>query len=176
MKMKKLTIGAVLLLTATTVQAGWLGFAQQTSEAKQLTFAAYPGYAPDLTLSDGTKAPLGAGVALLYPVLTEYTFVGARVDWLGREFWAPSFNATVKKDVQLFEHNFTVFGMGGGIIPLGGNVENRELGAIVGTGIYTTIWRPSEKLSLQVFYAYEHWFSPLNTGVHRPGVALTYKW
>lgn len=179
--MKKLmTIIGVAALLATNLNAAWyddiLGFAQATSEAKQLTFAAYPGYAPDLTLSDGTKAPWGAGVALLYPVLSDYTFVGARLDWLGNEFWAPSLNATVKADVQLFGHNFTPFAFGGTIVPLGGAADdNRTFGAIVGTGIYTTIWQPTANTSLQIFYAFEHWFEPLNTDVHRPGIAFTIK-
>jgi hypothetical protein len=182
--MKKILtlIGVAALLATANAQTnsswydGIIGFAQGTSDSKQLTVAAYPGYAPNLTLSDGTKAPWGAGIALLYPVLSQYAFVGARVDWLANQFWAPSLNVTLKADVQLFNHTFTPFVLGGTIVPLGGAGDaNREFGAIVGTGIYTTIWRPTEATSLQVFYAFEHWYNPLNCDVHRPGVAFTVK-
>ena len=182
--MKKLmTIIGVVALMLTTVNAqdtnkswwdGIIGFSQSVSDAKQLTIAAYPGYAPNLTV-DGKKAPWGGGLALLYPVATQYTYVGARVDWLANEFWAPSADVTIKADVQLFNHNFTPFALGGMVYPLSGaGKDNHEVGAIAGAGIYTTIWKPSENTSLQVFYAYERWFN-LDTDVHRPGLSLTVK-
>lgn len=181
--MKKLLLIGVALIAVATVQAqtnqSWwsrlISFEQQAIEAKQLTIAAYPGYAPDLKV-DGNEKPWGAGLAALYPVASSHTLVGARIDWLADSFWAPSANVTLQADVQLLGHNFTPFAIGGAIFPLGGaGDDNGEVGAIFGGGVYTTVWKPSDKASLQVFAAYERWTN-LDVSVYRPGVAFTLTW
>src|SRR3990172_11164771 len=85
----------------------WFQFVGAVSEARQITFVAYPGYAPDLTI-DGESKPWGAGVAFLYPLMqvgdVVGTYVGARLDYLGDEFWAPSVTLGVQAKVLLFGH------------------------------------------------------------------------
>lgn len=149
----------------------WISFTQHAAESRQVTVAAYPGFSPDL--KELGQSQWGAGLALLYPVLTDHTLVGARLDWLADEFWAPSVALTLQADVQLFGHNFTPFAIGGAVMPLGGaGDQNHEVGAIVGAGIYTTVWQPTPDASVQVFFAYEHWTN-LDANVYRPGIALT---
>lgn len=155
-------------------ESSWIGFVQGVVTNKTLTVTAYPSYAPDLTIN-GEKKSWGFGVAALYP-LGDYAFTGARLDYLGDQYWSPSVTVGCKADVQLFGHNFTPFALGGAIIPLGGaGSDNHSVGAIVGGGIYTTVWQSADKkTSVQAYYAAEHWtiFSGV---VHHPGVALTFK-
>lgn len=172
-------IGAALITLAAAVKAdgqqtSWITFAQNVSSNKSLTLTTYPSYAPQLTIKGTTKS-WGFGVAALYP-LSDYAFTGARLDYLGDQFWSPSVTVGCKADVQLFGHNFTPFALGGAILPLGGAGEdNHNLGAVIGTGIYTTVWQSADKkTSVQAYYAIEKW--TIFTGViHHPGVAVTFK-
>jgi hypothetical protein len=181
--MKKIrTISLVLLgLLATSsfaITNQWVGFVQTIETNRQLTVALYPGYAPDLDVG-GKESVWGGGMAVLYPVGSQYTLVGARLDWLAETFYMPSVNLTLKADVQLFGHNFTPFVMGGAIMPLAGaGNDNTEVGSTIGAGIYTTVWNGkvgAKDASLQVFGSAERW-SNLAVTVYRPGVAFTLKW
>ena len=176
--MKKLIgiIGAVLVAAVINLNAAVVGLDVPTNAIHQLTVAVYPGFSPNLTLADGSESPWGAGVALLYPIspLSPYVLVGGRFDWLADEFWAPSVDLTIQVPVKVFGVSVTPFALGGAIYPIGGSQDNHEVGAIVGAGAYATVWRPSEATSLQLFYAYEHWFN-LECDVHRPGLAFTVK-
>lgn len=174
-----LSIIGVAALLATTTQAAWYSdlvkLNQDINNAKELTVAVYPGYAPDLTIA-GVKKPWGAGVALLYPVAAN-VFIGGRIDYLGDSFWAPSAEVGLKLDVILFnKFAVTPFTVGGVIVPLAGaGSQNGDVGAIVGAGIKAHLWTfAGGKGSLDCFYVAEHWtiFSGV---IHRPGLALTYK-
>jgi hypothetical protein len=184
MKLKLTTLLATLLAcvgysqTNTPADSRWFQLASGASEAGQITVAAYPGYAPGLTL-DGEKAEWGAGMALLYP-LGDYVLVGGRLDWMADEFWMPSATVGLKLDVKLFNKLVvTPFTIGGVIVPLGGaGEENKEVGAIVGGGIYSTVWNwngadGKSKGGLQVFYAAEMWTLWPDVLIHRPGIAVT---
>mgnify|MGYP000618765843 CR=1 FL=1 len=173
--------------TATNAAAPWyhdlVGFEQHGSTNKQLTLAVFPNYAPGLTV-DGARSEWGAGAALLYPVpvsgVGDYAFVGGRIDYLAGAFWAPSVNLTLKADIQIAKVNFTPFVLGGAIFPLddisSDSVENnRDVGAIVGAGVYTTFWKGKVlgfDSSLQAFFKYERWFN-LDANIYSPGVAFT---
>lgn len=179
MKKLILTIGSALLLAATTVQAAWytnlVSLNEGVNEAKQLTIAVYPGYAPDLTIS-GVSKPWGVGLAALYPI-GSYSFIGARIDYLGDSFWAPSATVGLQASVTLFGRlHVTPFTIGGVIVPIAGaGSQNGEVGAIVGAGFHANVWSGTifgKEAGLNIFYAAEHW--TIYSGViHRPGVALT---
>lgn len=158
----------------------WIKFNTGVSNARQLTLAAYPGWAPGLTVN-GEKKEWGAGMALLYPISAN-AFVGGRVDWLADRFWAPSATIGLQTDVLLFNKlTVTPFTIGGGIVPVGGSGEgNGELGAIVGAGIYSTVWHwrdsaGKDKGGLSLFYAAEYWTVFDGVLIHRPGAAFTFK-
>lgn len=180
--MKKTII--LLSVIAATLRAedspwwrSWIGFAQQVSDGHSLTVALYPGWSPNLEV-EGRHEPWGFGAAALYRVNT-HAFVGMRLDWLADSFWSPSAAVNLEADVQLFPGslnlNLTPFALSGVAVPIAGvGDKNGAPSAIVGGGIYATIWRPTENASLQVFYAYERWVG-LNADVHRPGAAFTFR-
>jgi hypothetical protein len=176
--MRKLTaiIGvAALLATVSNINAGWLEFVQKAGNSKQLTATVYPSYVPGLKLEDGRKAEWGVGAALMYPLGTDHVLGGVRVDYLADQLWMPSVTITPNADVQLFGHNFTAFATAGAIVPLGKSDEEGDVGATVGAGIFTTVWKPSEAVSLQLWAAYERWMPVLDVNVYHAGVALTVK-
>lgn len=160
-----------------------IGFAQHTSDAKSLTLAVYPSYAPGI-VTDGKKDQFGFGAALLYPVMADtlggHGFVGGRIDFLGSQFWAPSATLGAQADVQLFGHNIRVHALGGTIFPLSGaGDKNGAVGGILGTGFSTTLaafkkdeTHPDGRYKLSVFGATEKWtiFPGL---IYHGGVALT---
>lgn len=138
--MKKLTtiIGLVAMCASVHAQdkTPWykniITFQQGVQEGKGLAVAIYPSYAPDVTV-DGKRAPFGFGVAALYPVLSDHTFVGGRIDYLAGSFWAPSATVGAKGDFQLFGKNCTAYAIGGTVVPLAGaGQKNGDFGAIYG--------------------------------------------
>lgn len=155
-------------------ESSWLSFAQGVSSNKSLTLTAYPSYAPDLKIAGENKS-WGFGVAALYP-LGDYAFTGARLDYLGDQFWSPSVTVGCKADVQLFGRNFTPFVIGGAIIPLGGaGDDNHAVGAIVGSGVTTSLWAAANgKSSVNLYFAVEKW-SIFQGVIYHPGVAATFK-
>lgn len=157
-----------------TTKAALIGFAQRANEAKTVTVALYPAYSPDLVV-DGEKKQWGAGIAALYPV-NQYSFAGLRLDYAGGQFWMPSCTVGLKADVQILGHTVTPFTIGGAIFPISGAGErDGQVGAIVGTGFTSNIWRSKDaKTSANLFYACEKW--TLFDGVtHRVGAAVTFK-
>jgi hypothetical protein len=128
-----------------------VSFAQLTASNRNLTIAAYPMYAPSIMV-DGHKDNFGVGLALLTPVsavpafqdntLAKHSFVGLRFDYLAHQAFASTVGVGMKGDVQLWGHNFTGFAHTGANIPFGGfGVKNGEIGAMVGGGGYTSIWK-----------------------------------
>lgn len=159
-----------------------ISLAQGVNDAKQLSFALYPGYAPDLTIN-GVHKPWGFGAAALYPVYNAGAFsgfTGLRIDYLGDEFFAPSADIGIKADIQLhlFGRDFVVTPMayGGMIFPLqGAGDKNMDLGAIVGGGVYSTLWQSADKrMAFTVFAAAEKW-TLFDGVIYRPGAAFTFK-
>lgn len=184
-----LTIFAALLFSfLTTIRAGtadieqraqsWVSLAQDISDAKQLTGVIYPGYAPNLKVN-GVSKPWGLGVAILYP-LGDYAFTGARLDFLGNNWFAPSVNVGLQAHLKVFGFDVTPFTMGGAIMPLtGAGDKNTTVGAILGAGVTATVWqskdsngKPDGKAALNIFGAVERW-TLYDGQIYRPGVALT---
>jgi hypothetical protein len=189
MKLKLTTLLAVLLActgysqTNTPADSSWFQLARGASDAGQITVAVYPGYAPGLLVDTGEfelkKKEWGMGMALLYPV-GDFVLVGGRLDYMADEFWMPSVTLGLKADIKLFNKLIvTPFTIGGAIMPLSGAGEaNHDVGAIVGGGIYSTVWnwhdsKGVSKGGLQVFYAAEYWSLWDGVIIHRPGVAFT---
>jgi len=173
---KALFCAALLFATPAVAQTSpWLKF-EPPADAKSLLFAAYPGYAPTLTV-DGKKAPWGFGAALMYPVLTLGNvtgYTGGRVDYLARDWFSPSVDVGLKAAVRLFD-KVTVhpFAEGGAIVPLAGaGDQNGSVGSILGGGAAVGLFR-YKTATLSAFYAYEHWWlRNQDVGVHRPGLVL----
>lgn len=155
-------------------KAALIGFAQGVGQAKSVTVAVYPGYAPSLVVN-GEKKQWCAGIAALYPV-SEYSFAGIRLDYAGGQFWMPSCTVGVKADVQVLGHNVTPFVIGGAIFPISGSGDrDGQVGAIAGTGFTANIWQSEDtKKSLNLFYAAEKW-TLFDGVIHRPGVAFSIK-
>lgn len=184
---KLLTIIGVAALTLATVnlsaqtnEAPWwkniVGFSQSVSDSKEITLTVYPSYAPNLTLDNGRKAPWGFGAAAMYPLGTDHLLVGGRIDYLADRLWAPSLTITPNVDVQLFGKNFTVFGIGGTVMPIAGaQSDNKDVGGVFGAGIYTTVWKPTEKTGLSLWGAYERWTPVLDTTILHFSAAFTIK-
>lgn len=151
-----------------------IGFAQKADEAKAVTVTVYPSYAPNLTLDNGRKEPWGFGAAAMYPLLTEHLLVGGRIDYLADRLWAPSLTLTPNADVQLFGQNFTVFGVGGTVMPLAGaESDNKDVGGVFGAGIYTTVWKPTDNTGLSLWAAYERWTPVLDATILHFSAAFT---
>lgn len=169
------------------VKSNVISFVQGVEAAKSLTVAVYPTYATGLTGS----AKWGAGIAAMYPlngigalsnnVVAQHTFTGLRFDLMGGNYYASTVALGAKADFQLWGHNFETFVESGANIPLSGAGNNNlAVGAMVGTGIQTTVLsfgtadangiKPG---SLTVFAVAEKW--TLYSGyVLHPGVALTW--
>jgi hypothetical protein len=168
------TVDASIALTPSPAQAQAISFIQGADQAGGLSFAAYPGFAPDLQVN-GVSKSWGFGVAALYP-LSKYAFTGVRIDYMGDAFFAPSVDVGFKADIQLFGHTVTPFAIGGAIAPLqGAGDKTKEVGAIVGSGFTSVIWKSADgKKMVNLFYAVEHW-TLFNGVVHRPGAAFSVK-
>jgi len=152
-----------------------ISFTQGVEAEKSLTLAVYPSYAPGLKLDTGQKAEWGFGAAAMYPIATSHMLVGGRVDYLADIFWAPSVTVTPNLDFQFLGKNATLFGIGGATIPLQGTTEDGQVGAVIGAGIYATIWQPSENVSVQVIGAYERWTPVLDQNIYHIAIAATIK-
>lgn len=148
---------------------------ENVEASHQISVLAYPGYAPDLKVN-GTSKPWGMGVALLYPV-GDYAFTGARLDFMGNNWFAPSVNVGLKADIQLFGYKVTPFTMAGAVMPLSGaGSQNTVVGAIVGGGFNALVWQSKDgRASLNIFAAVEKW-TQYDGQIYRPGAAFTVKW
>jgi hypothetical protein len=172
--MKKILLASIVALAVTANATDWIGFAQNVGNSKQLTAAIYPSYSPGLVLDNGKKSEWGAGLALMYPLGTDHVMAGVRMDWIADAFWTPSVTISPNAQFQVLGQNFTAFAIAGAIIPLdGAGSENGEVGATIGAGVYTTIWKPSEATSLQLFAAWERWTPVLNVNTYHLGAAFT---
>ena len=147
-----------------------IGFAQGVESGKQVSVAVYPTWTPGLTLADGTKAEFGGGVAVGYPVGTSHVLTLGRLEYRGRQMFAPSVTLTPNADFQLFNHNFTLFGEIGGVVPTGGTAVNGQVGAVVGAGVITTIWQPSATTCVSAIAAYERWVPVMNLNSYIVGL------
>lgn len=157
-----------------SVKAELINLAQGVNEARSISVAAYPGFAPDIKVN-GVSSKWGAGVAALYPI-NAYSFAGVRLDYLGDQFWMPSCTVGLKADLTILgKYNVTPFTIGGAIFPLSGSTQDGQVGAIVGGGFTSCLWKSEDgKRAFNVFYAVEKW--TLFQGViHRPGVAFSMK-
>ena len=176
--MKKYIV-AIGLALASVINASafdWLTFVQDAGNSKQLTATIYPSYAPGLKLADGTKKEWGMGMALAYPVGTDHVLAGVRADWIQGQLFVPSLTITPNAQFQIKGHSFTVFGIGGMIVPLAGvGEENGEVGATVGAGVHTTVWQPTVNSSVQVWAGYERWTPVLDVNIYHLSVAYTIK-
>lgn len=197
-------IGVAALLATVTVQAqlttskpmapqratasdkNWssdiLTFAQSVSDAKEITVALYPTYAPDIVVN-GHKSQWGAGIAALYPVLPDslgnHAYTGLRLDWVAEGFFAPSAEVGLKADVQILGHNFTPFIEGGLVYPLSARStapsQTDSIGAIAGAGVTANIWSSaSGKAQANVFVVVEKWTN-FPGQIYHLGAAFTFK-
>ena len=93
------------------------------------------------------------GVALLTPsqditpsgiasnAIVQHTFVGLRFDYLAHQAFASTMAVGIKGDMQLWRHNFEGFFHSGANIPFSGfGIHNGDIGAMVGGGVYTSIF------------------------------------
>lgn len=190
MKNKIIIVAAVALFTVTAtaqnitpeVRTNAITFVQGVSAEKNVTVALYPSYAPDLINKDGKNDQWGAGIALTYHpqgAVGQYTFAGIRLDYLGREFYAPSIAGGLKADVQVFGFNLTPIAYTGAVFPLSGaGRENGSVGTIVGGGVKADLWNgkiAGLDAKLSVFAAAEKW-SQFDGMVYHVGPAFTLKW
>jgi len=137
--------------TNSELKSAVISFEQLTASNRNLTIAAYPMYAPDIVVN-GKKDTFGMGIALLTPIaalpelqdntLAKHSFVGLRFDYLAHQAFASTVGVGVRGDMQLWGHNFTGFATGGANLPFAGfGVKNGDIGAMVGGGAYTDLWR-----------------------------------
>lgn len=154
-----------------SVLPSWLnGFLN--SDATSLTLALSPSYAPDLKVN-GVSKPWGAGLAVLYPV-TDFGFVGARLDYLGGSLWTPSATVGLQYSKKVAGHQVTAFTVGGGILAAAGaGKQNGQVGAIYGGGIHANVMTfAGGRGSVDLFTEVEKWtiFEGL---IYRFGAAAT---
>jgi hypothetical protein len=162
---------------AQDTKARLISLAEGVNDAKAFSLAVYPGFAPDIKVN-GVKSQWGAGMAVLYPTtsLVPYSFAGARLDYLGDQFWQPSVTLGFKADVLILgKYNVSPFTLGGAIFPLSGSSQDGQVGAIVGGGFTSCLWKSDDgKRAFNVFYAVEKW-TLFDGVIHRPGVAFSMK-
>ena len=157
----KLFVAATLVLAAIQINAAdWIRFAKAADQARSLSLVIAPAYASDITV-DGKPANWGVGVAALYPVLDVGVvrgYTGARFDWLGNQFWAPSVNVGMTTTERLFNKiDVTAFTIGGAVYSLTSDSNQADaLGALYGAGGYITPLKWSNG-SVQIGYAWEKW-------------------
>jgi len=177
--MKKLMLSIIGLAVAVSIHAQdstvlkerLISFEQGVVTNHEIIVAVYPGFNPQLEVN-GIKKNWGFGACGLYP-LTDHTFTGIRVDYMGGQFWMPSATVGLRADFQIYGHNFSSFTTGGAIFPLSGaGQENGSIGAIVGAGVSTKVWQNAKgNMSIDAFVAVEKW-TIFNGETIRPGVAL----
>lgn len=136
--------------------------------ARAASIAVYPSYDPYIKVG-GVNKPFGFGMALLYPV-SQYAFVGGRIDFLGNSFWAPSAVVGAKYTLDNLPLKPTVFTVGGIIMPLGGaGSQNSVAGAVTGLGVTATLIHRGN-FTLNAFVEGEKWTNFDGTIIH-PGIA-----
>ena len=166
--------GGLAAVTNGNAKTQLIALGQGVNDAKAFSVAIYPGFAPDIK-SSGVSSKWGAGIAALYPI-NPYSFAGLRLDYMGDQFWMPSCTVGLKADLTILgKFNVTPFTIGGAIFPLSGSSQDGSVGAIVGAGFTSCLWKSDDgKRAFNVFYAVEKW--TLFQGViHRPGVAFSMK-
>lgn len=173
----KLTVILSLLacsLFAQVDRPALISFAQGVNDSKQIVVGVSPSYAPDLKIN-GTHKAFGGSVFGLYP-LNDYLFTGLRFDYLGDSFFSGTADVGVKGDVQILGHNFTPFAITGASSPFqGAGNDTLEVGAIIGTGVYTTLWQ-NEAKTISIDAAFETEKNTLFDGlIYHPVVALNWK-
>jgi hypothetical protein len=142
--------------------------------SRQASIAFYPSYDPYIKVG-GVAKPWGFGAALLYPV-SDYAFAGARLDFLGNTFWAPSAVVGAKYTLKNMMFTPTVFTVGGLIMPLGGaGAQNRDVNAVTGIGATAVLWKDKAgNFSVNAFIEGEKWTSFDGAIIH-PGIAAAFK-
>lgn len=179
--MKRLltTIGlAAFLLLALPTHAQSLSnivaFLDASSQAKELTLAIAPAYAPDLVVN-GKKAPWGLTAAAMYPVFSAGIVTGeagGRMDWIADDLFTPELNIQLQTTMRLFNLvDATPFVVSGAIFPFGQAGSDDAVGAIVGGGIGIKLYT-YKNLTVSAGYDVERWtcFPGL---IHHVGGALT---
>ena len=188
MKKTLTLIGAILAMAVinlnaqTTIEDDALVTFKQIADAKNLTLAISPSYAPDLENQAGESDPWGFGVSLTYrPVqdgILSHLFAGTQIDYIGSEFLAVSVTGGLKADFQVMSQNFTTFAYGGAVKPLNGS-DVTDWGTMGGVGLKTTIKtftiRETMTGAIDVGGAVEKW-TKFDGEVYRVGVALTIRW
>jgi hypothetical protein len=160
-------------IIAPDLKSSAITFVQGASDAKVISFAVYPSYAPGIV-----KDKWGIGVAALYPIapvtLDNHAFTGLRLDYIGGKFFAATASVGAKADVQLFGHTFTPFVVTGAIIPIqGAGNANAEVGFIAGGGVTTTIWKSADgKKAVSLFGEVEH-VTLFDGQIYHGGAAFT---
>lgn len=106
------------------------------ASATNWTVAIAPSYAKGLKDIDPDLSEWGATVAILYP-LGQFVYAGARLDYIGGEFYLPSVGVELKADIRLFNKiDVTPFAVTGVSYSVSGSSDTEgEIGAIYGAGI-----------------------------------------
>jgi hypothetical protein len=151
----------------TEIKHDFITFYQNVVSNRSVSIAAYPSYAPDIVVN-GKKDSFGLGLAALVPaaalpvlennVVAQHAFVGLRFDYLAHEAFASTVGVGLRGDFQLWSHDFQVFAQTGANIPFSGfGLKNGAIGAMAGSGLYTTLWHPSANISLGIQLSAEKW-------------------
>lgn len=177
-KLSKLIVGLTLLTFAITgfgqdtsssnteLKTAVVSFTQLSISNRNISLAVYPTYAPQIVVN-GKKDTLGLGLALFTPValvpglanntVAQHAYVGVRFDYLAHQAFASTVGLGLKGDFQLWGHNVEAFTQASANIPFSGfGVQNGELGAAIGGGLYTDIWK-FKNGSLGVEISAEKW-------------------
>jgi hypothetical protein len=124
-----------------------------------LAIAVYPSVMLG-TLSEGSKATdrYGFGVAGFYPV-SQYAFVGGRIDWISGKLWAPSATIGARYTVDKLPFKPTFFTMGGLVYTVSGaGVDTHSVGAITGLGAIVNLKHSQDgNFTLDAFIEGEKW-------------------
>lgn len=180
--MKKLFIAGVLALFCTVINAqtfretaaaplekqGILASPSVQAGFQQVLDAMFTGNTNWYAVTYGLYAPglddkWGGGLGVFWP-LNEYALIGTRLDYLDREFWMPSGNATLQLPLKVGKMAFTPFVYAGVGIPLDGADAvgdtsediNQEPCAILGYGLALKIYA-SEKWGIGLVGDVETW-------------------
>lgn len=146
----------------------------EAQNATNWTVAIAPSYAPGLKDVDGSAKEWGVTAALLYP-LGKYVYAGARVDYIGADFFLPSVGVELKTDIRLFNKvDVTPFAVTGVSYSVSGDADTEgEVGAIYGSGVKVHI-ATVKKVRIGGFFEYERWTTFKDVDVFHAGLTANF--
>jgi hypothetical protein len=134
-------------------------FGQTILHSSGLAVGVYPSVMLG-TLPAGSKATdrYGVGGVILYPV-SEYAWVGLRLDYISGSFWAPSATLGARYTLKNLPMKPTFFTTGGLVYAVSGaGIDTHSVGAIAGLGVIGNIITSKDgRYSLDAFVEGEKW-------------------